>query len=179
MKIGYPIFLASAFALLLINQTAQADLRKVQEKYSGMVIDGKVFDSSTIKTIYGGLARKHPFEIFDKIMLSQDAIREVKQNCKSRIGKFNYICEIKSGRVEVQSIGNNVKRYRLTADLSRDLSIIAKAAINEGNISKKETKRLLEFITDAIVARFNEFSPNGMEYYKISAGIIRIERVIR
>ena len=179
MRIAYPLFLASSLFFLLISQNAQADLRKVQEKYSGMVINGKVFDKSTINKIYNGLARKHPFEIFDKIMLSQNAIKEVKQNCKSRIGKFNYTCEMKSGRVEVQSRGNNVKRYRLTADLSRDISIIANAVINEVNISKKETKRLLEFITDALVTRFNEFSPNGMKYYKMSSGIIRVERAIR
>ena len=179
MRIGYSLFLASIFMLLLINQDAHADLREVQSKYSGIVINGVTFNDSKIKQIYSGLAKKHPFELFDKVMLSPDAMKEVKQNCKSRIRKYNYTCKMKNGRVEVQSVNGVVKRYRLTVDMSKEISIMSNSIIKKGKVTEKETKRLLEFMTEAVIARFNEFSPNGMKYSKKSTAIILLERVIR
>ena len=84
MRIGYSLFLASVFLSLLINQNAHADLREVQSKYSGIVINGVTFNDSKIKQIYSGLAKKHPFELFDKVM-RQTTKRQLLQVLKIQV----------------------------------------------------------------------------------------------
>ena len=164
MKIKLTLFITILFVFL--SQNSYADINKMQQKYSGYVLNGKELSRHDIKDIYNRLPSTHPFHAFDQITRSRSALKEIKQNCEYKyLRKYNYVCAMPGGTAELKTKNDKVLAYRLTGSFDNFITEISQAFI-KADVSSKERKLFLDMMFDMVLTRFNDVSPKGITYYR-------------
>ena len=163
MKIKLTLFIS--ILLVFLSQNSYADINRLQQKYSGYVLNGKELSRHDIKNIYNRLPNVHPFKAFDQIMRSKNVLDEIKNNCKYKyFKKYNYICAMEGGTAELKTKNDKILDYRLTARFDDEIKDISRALVNV-EMSPKEQKQFLDMMFDVVLTRFNDVSPNRIKYY--------------
>lgn len=150
--------------LFMVN-ISFADVKNLQNKYSGIVINSKTLYKEDIKKIYDGLPKVHPFIAFDKIMNSSSAVKEVNKNCKYQNKKYNYYCKMPKGTAEIQIKNNKVIKYRLTGNIHKMISELTNVLV-KNKLSDSNQKVIVNMMFDVVLTRFNDVAPTNIKYFR-------------
>ena len=154
------------FLFIFLSNNSFANIKIMQQKYTGYIFNGKELSRQDIKYIYNRLPSTHPFHAFDQITRSSSALKEIKQNCEYKyLREYNYVCAMPGGTAELKTKNDKVLAYRLTRSFDDLISEISQAFI-KADVSSKERKRFLDMMFDMVLTRFNDVSPKGITYYR-------------